>query len=231
MAIALDVASSNAASLGAATTHTFAHTCTGTELILVVLTGCSNSTDGNRNITGITYNAIPLVQVREDNNNTSDLTTEIWYLVGPATGANNVVVTYAGTGNAVVNGALSFTGVSQITPIDTHRGTTGNSQDATIGISTTFKNEYQVAIGFEAGNRAITVAGGQTSAWSAGINPLAAAGYQAVVSPGLVNPSFTWTVAADDWGCSAVTIRESYRGASFSPNKLRPAIFSPGNAR
>lgn len=64
-------------------------------------------------VTGITYNGVALTQV-----NTSAASTnrraDLWYLIAPATGANNVIVTLSGIPDGFFNaGVGSYTGAAQ----------------------------------------------------------------------------------------------------------------------
>lgn len=108
MAIARDTAKG----LGFGTSpRTVAYTCTGTNLILFVYTW-ENRT--STTITGITYNTVAMTAVNAGvTDGTSDY-GKLWYLVGPATGAHNIVIT---TSSGSVGGvAASYTGVSQVAP-------------------------------------------------------------------------------------------------------------------
>ena len=105
MAIAFD--SKTAASGTASSSHTFSHTCTGSDLILFV-----TATSANGGVTGVTYNSVPMTQINSTVTDTVVLTTSLWYLINPATGANNVVIsTSSATGTT--GSSASYTGVSQ----------------------------------------------------------------------------------------------------------------------
>lgn len=84
MAIAVDATASGSAN---STTLTVSHTCTGSDLVLVVVCYAANGDQ----ITGVTYNAASMTQAAKitDVNNTG----YIYYLVDPDTGANDIVVT------------------------------------------------------------------------------------------------------------------------------------------
>lgn len=52
---------------------------------------------------------------------------EVWRLKAPATGANNIVITYAGTVSEIIGTSVSYTGVDQTTP----EGTVATASDTT----------------------------------------------------------------------------------------------------
>lgn len=106
MAISFDAAT--VATSVVSTTLTYAHTCTGSDRIIFVAVQGIISTD---TITGVTYNGVALTLV-----NKIQLPSwrfiYLWYLIAPATGANNVVVTSSSSGN-IDSCCSSYTGVGQ----------------------------------------------------------------------------------------------------------------------
>lgn len=90
--------------------RTFAHTCTGTNLALFVAGfGRDGGTDS---VTGITYAGAALTKTGSKNTGSADNRyAYLWHKLGPATGANNVVITTSGGDGTAV--AVSYTGVSQ----------------------------------------------------------------------------------------------------------------------
>lgn len=114
MAIALDsvttVQTSGSSSL------TFSHTCTGSNLILFVI----STANGSQTTTGVTYNGVALTKIGERTDSNGP-TQYLWYLINPSTGANNVVIT--NSGSATAGSAASYTGVAQSSPIDANTTT------------------------------------------------------------------------------------------------------------
>lgn len=101
MAVTFD-ASSSAAGNGT-TTITWAHTTSGTNRYLLVLTDPMTGPSAS----SVTYNSVALTL----------LGSGIWGLVAPATGANSVVITYpTATDTTAFVSALSFNGVDQSVP-------------------------------------------------------------------------------------------------------------------
>lgn len=130
MAITLDAVTATTATNGVSS-KTQAHTCSGSDRILWVAAGCSTST-----ISTVTYNGVSMTRATQVNLQSS--WSELWYLVAPPTGTNNVVVTCAGS-NSITIGSASFNGASQTgVPDSTHidssqtGATTSYSQSTTV---------------------------------------------------------------------------------------------------
>lgn len=127
MAIAVDATSSSANQTGSSVT--FAHTCGGSNRILVVAVSIAA---GIPTVSGITYNGVALTQIATVLGVAADRRTELWYLIAPATGANNIVVTLSGAPGAFFNvGAVSYTGVKQTGQPDATANTNNTSNVTT----------------------------------------------------------------------------------------------------
>jgi len=148
MAIVFDASSSGQA---VATSLTFAHTNTGSNLILFVGTWQNSATD---NITGITYNNVAMTKIDGLLNSDSNNYLQLWYLVGPAAGANNVVVSASSSTNMHAL-SLSYTGASQTGQPDAHNTQTssvisGGTQ--TVSVTTIADNCGMVCLAGGAGD-------------------------------------------------------------------------------
>lgn len=122
MAIAFDTATDTSVATGTPTSHTVSHTCTGADLVLLV--GVSVATPSG-SVTGTTvtatYNGVSMTEIRSGTTTGALLQTSsasagscLFYLLDPATGANNVVVTLS-TGEAeILVGTASYTGVDAV---------------------------------------------------------------------------------------------------------------------
>lgn len=125
MAITFDaVSTTNTGASG--TALTWAHTCSGTNLCLIVAIGSNGAT-----ATGVTYAGVAMTQLGVDFESTTGYRVSLWRLVGPAVGANNIVAAFAAT-QAVECKALSFTGVDQSTP----NGTFASNKSAGSALAT-----------------------------------------------------------------------------------------------
>ena len=105
MAIVRD-ATSSSASATAATSNTFSHTCTGSDRILIV----STYVGGSQNVT-VTYAGVSMTEIGTPTT-VNTRVEQLWYLIAPATGANNIVVSWSAS---AVYGATasSYTGAKQ----------------------------------------------------------------------------------------------------------------------
>lgn len=88
---------------------TWSHTCTGSNraLLVAVSIGAAAGT-----ITGATYNSVAMSKLITTDFNGSLGVLEMWGLVNPASGANNISVTWTGS-QFMGASAVSYTGVAQ----------------------------------------------------------------------------------------------------------------------
>lgn len=109
MAIAFDASSDGGRATAAS--QTWAHTCTGVNLYLkvTVLVGAvENMTSGT-----VTYNGVSLAMLGSEMlNHAGNYKLSDWYLLGPATGTHNIVVT-PNSSSDTMSVAASYTGVKQ----------------------------------------------------------------------------------------------------------------------
>ena len=110
MAIAFDASSQGATNSGV-TSLTVSHTCTGSNGILFTYIAYQGT---DRTISGATYNGVSMTAVYNNQIIASALTHALFYIVNPATGANNIVVTMSGsTGQRLGMCSASYTGAKQ----------------------------------------------------------------------------------------------------------------------
>lgn len=174
MAIAFDASTDGGTAN--ATTLTWAHTCTGTNLILFV-----TATTNGATVTGITYNGVAMTSA--GNVATGSNHSYLYYLIAPATGANNVVVTLSGSAN-VSGASASYTSVFQ-GALDSATSDS-NAASTSITVSTTTVND-----------NAWLVSGGSTSASvaSAGSNTTVRQSTSSIFHPYLTDSNASQTPA------------------------------------
>lgn len=134
MAIARDASTTNnSTGWSVGSSSTFAHTCTGSDRLLLVYT-FNNGNGGDP--TGITYNGTSMTKLNNQLTDASAFNLTLWGLLAPSTGSNNVVVTWS-SGTGINNcTAFSYTGVLQSgLPDSTNTGSSSSS--ASISVSTT----------------------------------------------------------------------------------------------
>jgi uncharacterized repeat protein (TIGR01451 family) len=168
--IAIDNTSSANTGTATASSLTWSHTvgAAGTNRILIV--GVSIRNNSSQTVSSVTYAGTGLTLVGQTTNNTN-ARVEIWRLIAPATGANNVVLTLSAAAR-FVGGAASFTGVSQ-TPalaLGTYFSATGNTTSPTVNVTSVASGQLvidTIANSNLATGSALPCAGaGQTQRWS-----------------------------------------------------------------
>lgn len=92
-------------------TATFAHTVSGANGLLVITVGVHSTT-----VASVTYFGVALTLATRTTSDDATADAEIWYLLAPATGTHNVVITMNASDNWNPV-AASFTYVDQVTPV------------------------------------------------------------------------------------------------------------------
>lgn len=222
MAIALDA--TNSGQNDGASSITVALTVSGSNRLLVVKTHAEcNGTPTNRPVTGITYNSVALTQATAISYTTAgseDDTVEIWYLVAPATGANNCVVTFTGALDGCVVGVESYTGVSQTSPLDaTATAATTAVGPATVNITTTTDNVVLVGAAHDiSSGGTLTANSGQTENYNVSNSGQlrAAGGYEVVGGAGVYTESWTTTSGTRDWMIAVAAFKPVATTSTFT---------------
>lgn len=151
MAIAFD--STTTSSLWSSVTSiTFAHTCTGTNRILFVATANNLGV----NVTGVTYNGVAMTQIGSSLSNGAPSKSYLWYLIAPATGSNNVVVSLSGSASVIAK-ACSYTWVAQTWQPDSNSSTWPTTTTSfTTSTTTVADNSWLICAGMGRNGSAIT---------------------------------------------------------------------------
>ncbi len=154
-------------------------------------------------LTGVTYGGVAMtrVLVALDNSPSIPVTVYSYRLVAPATGVNNVAVTWNNS-HTVSASAISFTGADQATGIDAF---SSNAEDGTntqrlSSVTTTIANTIvvcTVSCRESTDTQTLTVSGGTTTineVFTGAIGNIASCRLAQAV-PGFVAIGFTWTDA------------------------------------
>ncbi len=208
-AIAIDTQSTGGQTTSA-NNLTWSHTVTGTNPMLWVGVGEENAND----ITGVTYNGVALTGLTQSNTPTGAGFSQLWYLVGPATGAHNIVVSRTGTTGRLVADAASYTGAAQSGQPDAQNNSTATA-----------------ATSYNVGNSATVVA---SNAWLVGYsdnsvgNPSAGTGtvirQQGSDASTLVDSNGTVGTGAQTLTLTGTSRNWSGAIASFAPSVAVPAV-------
>lgn len=133
MALAWDAA--NAALGSFVSTLTFSHTCTGTDRFIAV----EGRTSGTTAISSATY-AGTAMTAHTQGASDSGGNYRLFYLANPASGANDVVITFGDANNFVRGLSTSYTGAHQTTPVANLTNATGNSTTMTWTVASATDN-------------------------------------------------------------------------------------------
>lgn len=121
--VAVDASTSASANMTGTANLTFAHTTTATANRLLLVGVSINITNApTAGVVGVTYNGTALSFVGAHNDAGNTRRVEMWYLLAPVSGTQNVVVSVnvpGGVNDGVVAGATTFTGVDQTSPLGT----------------------------------------------------------------------------------------------------------------
>ncbi|MCW3112556.1 MAG: hypothetical protein JWR18_952, partial [Segetibacter sp.] len=135
---------------------------TGTGADRLMLVGVSYATTNAAAIQSVSYGGVSL-QLAGPMKNDGTETVAIYKLVNPPSGTANVVVAFSpgATGGAVV-GVSTYSGVDQVTPLNTYTSASGNKTDPSVPVVSA-NNEQVFSVA--GANGALTATSG-TSLWS-----------------------------------------------------------------
>ncbi len=137
-AIAFDGASGGIATSAASVTYSHTVTSNTNGVLYVCTMGQQSGSPGV--VSSVTYNAVALTRIQSQVCNESGAhCKELWRLKAPATGANNVVITFPGSIGQVVGASSSYTGVDQTnsegTPVTASDDTGSSTGPITVNVS------------------------------------------------------------------------------------------------
>lgn len=207
MAIVFDAPSS--ATFTTVTSSTHAHTCTGTELVLFVHVTINGS--ATNRVSGITYGGAAMTKIADGTEAVGTISSSVWYLYDPATGANDIVVTMTSNSNGCVT-AGSLTGVDNtrvLTSATFFERATGEGTTLSV---TQASADGEVVVDFATSDAAaITATGvGHTDRVQASNQGRGGIGDQA----GAVSVTCTWTMTTDQWIIIAVALAPAAASAT-----------------
>jgi hypothetical protein len=211
MALAIDsqMPSSVGQSSEGFTTLTYAFNNVAGTLLLV---GFSWGKDAACTVVSVTYNTDALTlgaSIGYDGAGHNQSGAAIYYKLTPATGSHDVVITLSTAADAILSGAMSFTGHHLTTPIVVGSGNTNFRESAgttaTVDSDATTVGNIVVAQ-MATGSGYVSTA--QTRSWSLDVNDLSAGGNGAMTyangTGGVIN--FSDTVTSDFMGMVCVEV-------------------------
>jgi len=180
-------------------TVTVAHTCSGTNRVLLV--AFSNRFGTIFDITGVTYNSVAMTQLGTINNSDSGANIEGWLfgLIAPATGANNVVVTIDAPPTDTSIGIISFNAANQTTAFGTcATATQNNSNSPSVTVVGATNDLIIDAVATYAAPSSATVGSGQTER----AKLLASGGLLMSSEDGAASVVMDWSLGSNTWTSS-----------------------------
>jgi uncharacterized repeat protein (TIGR01451 family) len=193
----------------AAPTLTFSLTTGTTGLNRLLVVGVSIDTTRNTGLTvsGITYAGAALTSWGAHSDGTNAERVEMWYLIAPVIGANNVVVSFSGlttTAVGAVAGATTFTGADQTAPlrpfVSADDGGAAASQ-STLNVPSGVNEMVMDTLSIN-GNRTATVGATQIQEWAKN-------------SGGTTSNTDAYGVSSTRPGAPSVPLSETFSGTSL----------------
>lgn len=205
--IALDASSHGSDSTSALS---FAHTVAGSSRVLFVLVAVRSSSIG---VNAVSYGGVGLS--RQATALKQGFTLEIWQMIAPPTGTNNIVVSVDSSTQVAAYG-VSFTGVDQNLPLENTASANSSTLTPSQAIITSTANAWVLDFFAHESGTLKAAGAGQTlisrnvetgSSWDTG------ASYETTTTSGSV--TMNWTGASDAWHQMAMVLVPS--GAADAP--------------
>jgi len=147
----------------------------GVDRILVVAIAIRLNGGATHTVQSLTYAGQPLQLIGTVNSigGGTDVRTELWYLINPPTGNNQVQATLTGANTRIIGGSLYLTGSNQTTPIDASSFNGGSGWVPNTNLTTTVDNTWLIDGLTVGGNPGVFPLSGQTVQFtrSGGGNP------------------------------------------------------------
>ncbi|MBV8517454.1 MAG: DUF11 domain-containing protein [Acidobacteria bacterium] len=221
-----------------APTVTMAHTipaATANNRLLLVGVHMNVNTPTGATVTSVSYGAQTLTLLEAITDAAVDTRTEVWYLLNPNTGTNNVSVTMGGVGAGQtvrgVIGAITYSGANQTMPSTIVSTNTGTTSPATSTALTSATNDTIVDFVSARESVTLTVNAAQTQNYNisnAGTsnNDVQAASSRRAAAAGTTTMS--WTLSANrSWTDIAVNVRPAQADVELNESAL-PDPVAPG---
>lgn len=142
MALAFDAVGPSAAGATGTSPVTWSHTCSGSQRVLLVGVAVGNTSGSDAsNVVSVTYAGVAMtsIGIRHSNDNPFGF-VQVFGLINPASGANNVVVTVTNSPDSIIGGSLSFNGADQTTGWGAPVTAIGTNALAAVNIGSTSGN-------------------------------------------------------------------------------------------
>lgn len=200
MPIALDGVSNSTDNDLNVTSFSWNHTVTTIDnTIIVIGVATRNVGAGEFGVSNVTYGGYSCTQIREDEYfQSASKSSALFYLVDPPSGSNAVVVTFEGQVYRANGGAVSMTGVHQISPINAHNGVAGSTGTSVSTSITTTVDDCWIIDSLCVRSPSSTSTSSQTQRWNyldTGNNVNGAGSSKVLATAGTT--SMAWTAASN----------------------------------
>lgn len=220
---------SQSSEVSGVTSITWAHTCSGANRALVVCVKVRHSNAVQGVPTGVTYNGVAMTLEASVANASaiadfgSGPVVSQWSLIAPATGANNVVVTFSNAISVSATGvAISFTDADQTDCVDATNSATGSVAATSVSVTPTAANAIVVDALYHLDSGPLSVGAGQTSRSNRTVNgggDTVGVSTEAVATP--ASTAMTWTAAIDAyWSATAVSVKAAAAAGTILPEMM-----------
>lgn len=208
MAITFDAATGN--KVTSATTNTWSHTVAvqSNRALLV-------SVDAGQAITGVTYNGVAMTSLGVVNYNSANEHLSLWYLLAPATGANNVVATASGS-TFIIGVSASYYGVAQTSTFGTFASNSGATGAASTNTVVTTSSTQLV---IDAVNNAAASTDTATASQTKRFQPATSGAALGDIAATGSNMTLTWSFTSSVWAQVSVAMNPS-GGAAVTPLRI-----------
>lgn len=173
-----------------ASSRTFAHTVNTSNEILIV---CAFSNQVSNPITGVTYNGVSMTAIGTFQSGTGAGGLIFYYLLNPATGTNNVVVSQTGT-NYLLGASASYVTAKQSGQPDSQaQGEPGTTTTITLTTTVVAANCWLIAAATSSGGTGYTASGTMRQSTS---DPFGLQDSNGTISTGSQSLTFTNSTSA-----------------------------------
>jgi MYXO-CTERM domain-containing protein len=194
------------ASLGPGLTKDFAVAPGPDRYLIVAVAMAGNGID----VVSVAYGQAPLARLASQNTTGVQCRSELWGMVGPATGSHTVVVTTSAP-TQILTSFLSYAGVDPLVPAGAWQWTTGSTAQAAVSLATSDGDRVVDALCVGGTHAASpTSATGQNPLWAMlGMFGAFSGGEREGVAPTV---TVSWSVVTGPdiaWALAAVSLRSS----------------------
>lgn len=211
--------------LGSVSSLTFSHTvnATGANRVLIVRPWHWDGA-GPKTVSTVTYGGQALtfaagVTAFAANN---EHRNEIWYLINPPTGANNVIVTWSGSISAARAAAGAYVDTHQTTPVGTAANASGTTATPTVAVSSASGELVIDLVNFYLNTAgAVTFGAGQTQEFllNQGVSNQSGGGSS---EPGAASVTMSWTLPqSEQWATLGIPLKPAAAGAVVPPRLIQ----------